>query len=126
MQRIMDRLPPGPVAIIGTDVPRVTAAQIARAFRRLGRDQAVFGRAMDGGYWLVGMRRRPRVLEAFANVRWSSEHALSDTLVGLRNVSVGFVATLCDVDEAIAFQAAAGQFGRRVLSRNGPPLPQER
>ena len=125
MQRIMDMLPPGPVAIIGTDVPRVTAAHIAPAFRRLGRHQAVFGRAMDGGYWLVGMRRRPRVLQAFANVRWSSEHALSDTLARLRNVSVGFIATLPDVDEALAFHAAAGQFGRRVLCRNGPPPPQE-
>src|SRR5262252_6475758 len=125
MQRIMDMLPPGPVAIIGTDIPSVTAAHIGRAFRRLGRDQAVFGRAIDGGYWLVGMRRRPRVLQAFANVRWSSEHALSDTLARLRNVSVGFVATLPDVDEAGAFRAAAGQFGRRVPCRNGPPPPQE-
>src|SRR5262249_15890790 len=113
MQRIMDMLPPGPVAIIGTDVPRVTAAHIAPAFRRLGRHQAVFGRAMDGGYWLVGMRRRPRVLQAFANVRWSGEHALSDTLACLRNVSVGFLATLPAVDDALAFHAPAGQFGRR-------------
>ncbi|MBO0743237.1 MAG: TIGR04282 family arsenosugar biosynthesis glycosyltransferase [Hyphomicrobiaceae bacterium] len=123
MQRIMDTLPPGPVAIIGTDVPGVTPAHIASAFLRLGRYQAVFGRALDGGYWLVGMRRRPRVLEAFANVRWSSEHALNDTLARLRHVTVGFVATLADVDEASAFHAAAGQFGRRVLSRNSGSAP---
>src|SRR5262249_28574470 len=114
MQRIMDMLPPGPVAIIGTDVPSVTPAHIAPAFRRLGHYQAVFGRALDGGYWLVGMRRRPRVLEAFQNVRWSSEHALGDTLASLRNATVGFIATLPDVDEASAFHAAARQFGRRV------------
>jgi len=117
MQRIMDRLPPGPVVIIGTDIPRITPAHIVQAFRRLGHDQAVFGRALDGGYWLVGMQRRPRVLRAFAHVRWSSEHALSDTLASLRHVTVAFIATLPDVDEASAFHAAAGQLGRRVLGQ---------
>jgi len=125
MQRLMNMLPPGPVAIIGTDVPGVTPAQIAPAFRRLGHAQAVFGRALDGGYWLVGMRRRPRVLKAFANVRWSSEHALDDTLAHLRDVTVCFIATLPDVDEASAFYAAAGQFGRRVPSRSDAAPTQE-
>jgi uncharacterized protein len=125
MQRLMDMLPPGPVAIIGTDVPSVTPAHIAPAFRALGHCEAVFGRALDGGYWLVGMRRRPRVLEAFANVRWSSEHALSDTLANLPHAPVGFIATLPDVDEASAFHAAAGQLGRRVLCRSGAAQPQE-
>jgi rSAM/selenodomain-associated transferase 1 len=125
MQRIMDMLPPGPVAIIGTDVPSVTPAQIAPAFRRLGRYQAVFGRALDGGYWLVAMRRRPRVNEGFANVRWSSEHALSDTLARLGHVTVDFIATLPDVDEASDFHAAAGQLGRRVLSRSGAAQRQD-
>ena len=35
MQRLIDMLPPGPVAIIGTDVPGVTPAHIAPAFRAL-------------------------------------------------------------------------------------------
>ena len=117
MQRIMERLPPGPVAIIGTDIPQVTPAQIAPAFRALGHAHAVFGRAMDGGYWLIAMRRRPRVLKAFANVRWSSEHALRDTLARLGDAAVGFVATLPDVDDARAFSEASAQFGRRVLAQ---------
>jgi uncharacterized protein len=126
MQRIMDMLPPGPVAIIGADIPSVTPAHIAPAFRRLGPYEVVFGKALDGGYWLVGMRRRPRVLRAFANVRWSSEHALSDTLASLRHATVGFIATLPDVDEASGFHAAAGLFGRRVLChRIGETLPQK-
>ena len=83
MQRLMQRMPPGPVAIVGTDVPGITPTLIAQAFRRLGRHDAVFGPAADGGYWLVGMRRRPRLLRPFAGVRWSSEHALADTLANL-------------------------------------------
>jgi len=116
MQRIMARMPPGPVVIIGTDVPRVAPAQVWRAFRLLGTHDAVLGAAADGGYWLVGLRRRPRLLQIFAHVRWSGPHALADTLANLAGHSVGFVATLADVDDADGFRAAAADFGRRVLS----------
>jgi glycosyltransferase A (GT-A) superfamily protein (DUF2064 family) len=71
MQHIMECTPPGPVVIVGTDVPGITPGDIAEAFRRLGRHDAVFGPAADGGYWLVGLKRRPRLLHPFASVRWS-------------------------------------------------------
>ena len=80
MQRLFERTPPGPLVLIGTDIPGITRAHIAAAFRLLGRHDAVFGPATDGGYWLVGVRRRPRVLRPFRGVRWSTQHALADTL----------------------------------------------
>jgi uncharacterized protein len=117
MQRIMERMPLGPVVVVGTDVPGVTPALTAEAFRRLGRHDAVFGPATDGGYWLVGLKRRTRLLTPFARVRWSSEYALADTLANLEGRTVAFVATLSDVDDAHGFVATAGCFGRRVLPR---------
>jgi rSAM/selenodomain-associated transferase 1 len=115
MQRIFDRMPPGPVVVIGTDIPGITPSLIAEAFRRLGRHDAVFGPARDGGYWLVGLRRRPHVLRPFAgNVRWSSRHALADTLANLRGRSIAFVATLVDVDDAAGLAASEERLGRRV------------
>ena len=84
----------GPRAsVIGTDVPQITRGHIWAAFRLLGRHDAVFGPAEDGGYWLVGLRRRPRTLRPFAGVRWSTPHALGDTLANLRGRSVARVAT---------------------------------
>jgi rSAM/selenodomain-associated transferase 1 len=117
MQRIMERVPPGPVVIVGTDVPGIEPAHIAEAFRRLGRHDAVFGPATDGGYWLVGLKRRPRLLHTFANVRWSSRHALADTLANLEGRSVALLATLSDVDDAGGFALSASSLGRRVLPR---------
>ena len=122
MQRIFDVLPPGPVLIVGTDVPGIRPSHIAQAFRLLGGHDAVLGPAADGGYWLVGLRRRPRMLQIFANVRWSSPHALADTLANLEGCSVAFAATLSDVDDAHAFAASAARFGRRVLP-SAVPLP---
>jgi len=105
MARVFRTLPPGPVVIIGSDIPAIRPAHIAGAFRALGTHRAVFGPAADGGYWLVGLRRRPRVPHRlFERVRWSSEHALADTRAGLpRNLSVALLETLEDVDDAGAY-----------------------
>ncbi|MFZ1070275.1 MAG: TIGR04282 family arsenosugar biosynthesis glycosyltransferase [Methyloceanibacter sp.] len=97
MQRLFRTLPPGPTIIVGSDIPAIKASDIARAFRLLGNADAVFGRAPDGGYWLVGLRRTPRLLAPFAGVRWSGPHALADTLGNLKG-RVAFAATLSDVD----------------------------
>jgi rSAM/selenodomain-associated transferase 1 len=115
MQRIFDCRHAGPVLIVGTDVPGIVPAHIAEAFRLLGRYDAVLGPAADGGYWLVGLKRRPRVLRSFAGVRWSSPHALADTLAILTAYKVAFVATLSDVDDAGDWRASAHAIGRRVL-----------
>lgn len=102
MRRALAASGPGPRLLVGSDIPGLTAGHIAAAFRLLGRHGFVFGPANDGGYWLVGCRRRP---PDFARVRWSSPHALADTLAGLpRAASVGFAATLDDVDDGAAFR----------------------
>jgi hypothetical protein len=126
MQRIMELSSRGPVVIVGTDIPGLTGAHLAHAFRLLGRHDAVFGPAADGGYWLVGLKRRPRLLHAFTRVRWSGPHALADTLANLKGegTEVAFVARLSDVDDARAFSSVATDFGRRVLPvRLSCPIP---
>ncbi len=99
MGRLLRALPPGPVVIVGSDIPDLRPVHVARAFRLLGESDWVFGPAGDGGYWLIGTRRRrapPR--ETFANVRWSSAHALTDTLANLKGARIGFLEELADVD----------------------------
>jgi rSAM/selenodomain-associated transferase 1 len=105
MARAARALPPGPVVIVGCDIPGLTAPRVAAAFRKLGACDAVFGPAIDGGYWLVGLRRRPRFIDPFANVRWSTRHALADTLANLGGYRVAMAATLADVDDGAAFAA---------------------
>ncbi|MGG5888894.1 TIGR04282 family arsenosugar biosynthesis glycosyltransferase [Falsiroseomonas sp. HC035] len=87
------------VVIVGSDIPEVGAADIAAAFRALGRADAVFGPAEDGGYWLVGLGPR-RPAAPFAKVRWSTDHALADTLANFRNHRVALLRRLRDVDTA--------------------------
>ena len=100
MGRLLLTLPRGPVVIVGADIPGIARADVAAAFRALGSKDWVFGPAPDGGYWLIGARRRPRVELPFAGVRWSSEHALADTLANLEGRAVALLRPLTDVDEA--------------------------
>jgi rSAM/selenodomain-associated transferase 1 len=113
MQRPMLELPPGPVCVIGTDIPGMRVADVRRAFALLGQNDVVFGPTDDGGFWLVGMRRRPRVPEPHARVRFSSPHALEDTMRNLSAFSIGFTARRCDVDTA-ADLARAGCSVRHI------------
>ena len=107
MGRILRTQPPGPVCIIGADIPGIQRAHIARAFAALGDHDAVFGPAHDGGYWLVGMKRvAPPPVTLFQGVRWSSEHALADSIAGLRGLRVACVDKLQDVDTASDLAAA--------------------
>ena len=99
MGRMLRGAPPGPVCVIGADIPGITAAHIANAFNALRANDAVFGPAHDSGYWLIGLKRsRPIPPRLFANVRWSTEHALADTIATLQNHRIAQVAMLKDVD----------------------------
>jgi hypothetical protein len=101
MARLMRAQPPGPVLIVGADIPGITPARIARAFALLGRAEAVFGPATDGGYWLVGLRRTGAVPAGFLRgVRWSGPHALADSRATLPGGRVALADVLQDVDEA--------------------------
>ena len=99
MARVLGLSRRGRAAIIGSDIPQAGARDVRAAFRALGRVDAVFGPAVDGGYWLVGVGVR-RVSRPFAGVRWSSEHALGDTLANFGGVRVGLLRVLSDVDTA--------------------------
>jgi uncharacterized protein len=104
-----------PAILIGADIPAVSAALIAEAFKILRRNDAIFGPADDGGYWLVGVnRRRPRG-DIFAGVRWSTPHALADTLANVAGARVGFAARLGDVDNAESHRRLASLAGRVTL-----------
>ncbi|MGX0902691.1 rSAM/selenodomain-associated transferase 1 [Roseovarius sp. MBR-79] len=101
MGRLFRSLPPGPVCIIGADIPGIERHHVARAFASLGGHDAVIGPAPDGGYWLIGLRRTAAVpARLFEGVRWSGPHARTDTLRSLGSARVALTDTLRDVDEA--------------------------
>jgi hypothetical protein len=104
MARTMRDLPPGPAAIIGSDIPDLSAIHVARAFDALDHHEVVFGPAPDGGFWLVALRRQSPAPDIFRNVRWSSPQALADTLANLApDQAVGMLEELADIDDGADF-----------------------
>ena len=113
MHHACARFPRGKVAIIGTDIPDAGAADLTAAFRALGSADAVFGPSMDGGYWLVALGpRRPG--RPFAKARWSTEHALSDTLLNFKGRRIVLGRRLQDVDTVADLRQVRPDFIRRT------------
>ncbi len=106
MGRAIDTLPPGPVALIGADIPAIRPGHVESALLALRDHDAVFGPAVDGGYWLVGGNRSFATADMFENVRWSTRHALADTLANLTALgkSAALLETLEDIDDGKAYE----------------------
>ena len=94
-----------PVLAIGTDCPDLTARHVEAAVTLLHEFDAVFGPTIDGGYYLVGTRRR--IPGFFQRVRWSSPHTLADHLAQARHLGATSVLLpeLADIDTAADLRA---------------------
>ncbi|MFO8013891.1 MAG: TIGR04283 family arsenosugar biosynthesis glycosyltransferase [Phycisphaerae bacterium] len=85
------------VVLVGTDVPGMTAEHLGRALEALTGHDVVLGPSADGGYWLVGLRRRT---DLFAGIDWGTPRVLDQTLRAARaeGRSVVRIETLSDLD----------------------------
>lgn len=104
----------GAILIIGTDIPEINANHIAKAFKQLQNKEALIGPSGDGGYWIIGQKRSPKLNQLFKNVRWSSEHTYNDTLINLKENKWAIAETLSDVDNGPEYKAL-NHFSRRLL-----------
>lgn len=84
--------------LIGTDIPGLSAALLARAFDLLITHDLVLGPAVDGGYYLIGLTRPEPAL--FAGIEWGTGTVFSATLVkaATLNLTVAQLEPLTDVD----------------------------
>lgn len=96
------------VALMGSDVPHITAETIADACARMAEDPdaLVLGPAEDGGYYLIAARRVP---EVFSGIEWGSDQVLAQTerAAAAYPFRVHRLETLTDVDTADDLRAAA-------------------
>ena len=65
------------VFIVGTDVPSLPLDHYKQALALLDTHDVVLGPALDGGYYLIGLKR-PRP-ELFAGIAWSTDRVLAAT-----------------------------------------------
>jgi len=90
--------PEHPVLVVGSDIPDLAACHVEAALLALQEHALAIGPSPDGGYWLIGASHPPPP-DLFRDVRWSSQHAMADTLANTSGVSVGRLMVLEDVDD---------------------------
>lgn len=87
------------LVLIGTDCYDLTTDILAKAFMELRTNDAVIGPALDGGYYLLGVKRHHPLL--FDNIEWSTNKVLEETIS--RCVKLGLkyflLPELSDIDE---------------------------
>jgi rSAM/selenodomain-associated transferase 1 len=86
------------VIIIGSDCPGVTTGLLREALDRLERADLVIGPALDGGYYLLGMRKLHPTL--FREMNWSTTTVAKETRARARvqGLTVEELTPLSDVD----------------------------
>ncbi|MBI5800511.1 MAG: TIGR04282 family arsenosugar biosynthesis glycosyltransferase [Verrucomicrobia bacterium] len=86
------------VVIIGSDCPAVTPTDISDAWLALDGHDVVLGPALDGGYWLIGLRAPQPNL--FTGMPWSTDAVFGETTRRAREsgLRIATLRELSDVD----------------------------
>ncbi len=114
------RNPGDRAVIVGSDSPDLPLAYLKRAFRVLKHRDVVLGPAVDGGYYLVGLRApAPSV---FRDIPWGSANVLDATLDAIERegLTLAVLPPWYDVDDAASLRFLADVTRARRLARQDP------
>ncbi|MDY6785923.1 MAG: TIGR04282 family arsenosugar biosynthesis glycosyltransferase [Cyanobacteriota bacterium] len=83
---------------IGIDCPELDANLMNEAFEKLETCDLVLGRAADGGYYLIGLRRDIPAL--FEDIDWGTSQVLQQTvaIAEAKNCAIAYLPVLQDID----------------------------
>lgn len=86
------------IVLIGSDLPDINASHIYKGLKALEHSETVFGPAIDGGYYLIGLSKIHDCV--FENKPWSQSILLHETLSELKskNITFSILETLNDID----------------------------
>jgi glycosyltransferase A (GT-A) superfamily protein (DUF2064 family) len=86
--------------LIGSDIPGMTTEVMDEAFTALLTNDAVIGPADDGGYYLIGFRKKSFEPGIFHDMAWSTRTVFRETMDKLHDASlkVHVLPELTDID----------------------------
>jgi rSAM/selenodomain-associated transferase 1 len=67
-------------ALIGSDLPDLSADFLNLGLRALDKHQALLGPSDDGGYYLIGFSKDAFLPEAFDNIAWGTDRVFTHTV----------------------------------------------
>lgn len=93
------------VIIVGTDVPTLPLSIYQESLMLLGKSDVVLGPALDGGYYLIGLKQPAEQL--FTGVPWSTDQVLAVTQQNAKalGLSVELTSAWRDIDTIADLQS---------------------
>jgi len=77
------------IILVGSDIPGINSRLLESAVEGLSTHDIVLGPAMDGGYYLIGMKKY--YPEVFENIKWSSSSVLGSTIDRINNQGLTYI-----------------------------------
>ena len=113
---------------LGTDSPGLPLSHLTAAVRSLERSEAVIGPTLDGGYYLLGLRKCPK--GALADLPWSTSQTCAATLKRLYELGLSptVAPPFVDIDvaddllpwsRALATAGGSAPFSEQALAELG-------
>ena len=98
--------------ILGTDIPGITPQIVTQALTSLTEHDLVLGPTVDGGYYLIGLRKH--VPELFQDIPWSTDqvYARTEHKAKALGLSLKILPTLRDIDTIEDLQAVTRDMNR--------------
>lgn len=87
------------IILIGTDCPEINQTIILKAFDELDHHDVVIGPAIDGGFYLIGLKKYHNSI--FKNIIWSTNSVLLKTIENCQEASLSYylLPPLSDLDD---------------------------
>ena len=94
---------------------------LLKALHLLEQNDLVFGPALDGGYYLIGMRKF--TARVFKGISWGSERVLGDTIKMCKEnkLSFGLLDSLMDIDRPGDLPALMRQYENKMIDTASIP-----
>ena len=86
--------------VIGNDTPDLTLSQLAKAKTKLAKNEIVLGSSIDGGFYLLGIKKEHFNPELFLKLPWQSQklNASLSKLFKVTTTKVFYLKKLIDID----------------------------
>ena len=113
------RSPADRAVIIGSDSPDLPLPYLKRAFQSLKHRDVVVGPSVDGGYYLMGLRRTTPAL--FRDIAWGTPSVLAETLSAIERegLTLALAPPWYDVGNAASLRFFAALVRARRASGTG-------
>ena len=106
----------GPAVLIGMDTPQLDAALLDRLARKPWPADAVFGPAVDGGFWLLGLSRPDGDLVRGVPMSRDDTGARQRERLVAAGLRVHELPKLCDIDTITALRDVAAMIPERATA----------